>query len=358
MIPEMVAPVLLDRYLAGECSSEELSRVHTLLDTDPTFRVMLDQMHDIRSAAGEKSWETDRMWRRLDREIQNRQTREKRAPDMGWRVGGDAGRGVWREKGERGNGAARLGGGFQTQPLRRSIWYSAAAGVVGVLCIIFGWRGDIHQRAEPTLRPISTYATANGERASITLLDGTTVALGVASRVDVPSDFATNHIVYLTGEGLFTVSHHAGAPFTVVAGATSAHVLGTSFVVRHYPSDTNTTVAVSTGKVVVGSTVVSAQQFVEVRRHTVPEIHHADPSMFSFATGVLVMNVTPLSDAIPELDRWFDVDIRLGDPVLAKERIAGRFTTGSLAELTQLFEMAYDVRVVRTGRVITLFPRR
>ena len=43
-----------------------------------------------------------------------------------------------------------------------------------------------------------------------------------------------NHTVRLIGAGLFTVSHHDGAPFTVIAGATVARVLGTSFVVRRY----------------------------------------------------------------------------------------------------------------------------
>jgi transmembrane sensor len=249
----------------------------------------------------------------------------------------------------------RVGG---PHPLPHRIWYGMATAVIGVLGVFIGWHSGIQHRFQQPFRSMSTYATTNGQRATITLLDGTTVVLGVASRLDVPDDFATgNHQVALTGEALFTVLHHAGTPFTVVASGTQTRVLGTSFVVRHYPRDTVTTVAVRDGKVLVDSAVVTAQYLAEVGSHRTLALRRADPSVFSFATGVLTLNVVPLPDAIPDLDRWFDVDIRLGDPALARKRIDGRFTTGSVAELIKLFEMAYDVRVVRTGRVITLLSR-
>jgi ferric-dicitrate binding protein FerR (iron transport regulator) len=107
--------------------------------------------------------------------------------------------------------------------------------------------------------PVATYATANGERGAVTLTDGSTVILNAASRLDVPANYSSgNRTVRLIGEGLFTVSSHAGHPFTVISGLTKTRVLGTSFVVRHYGTDTTVMVAVRTGKVSVGTTVVTA----------------------------------------------------------------------------------------------------
>ena len=250
------------------------------------------------------------------------------------------------------------GGRFKAQPLRHWIWYGGMTTVIGILGILIGWHTGAHPRFDHRVRPTSTYATTNGQRATITLLDGTTVVLGVASRLDVPGDFAMgNHQVVLAGEALFTVPRHAETPFTVLAGTTRTRVLGTSFVVRRYLNDTVTTVVVRDGKVAVDSTVVTAQHLLTVKPHHRLDLQMADPATFSFATGVLTLNATSLPDAITELDRWFDVDIRLGDPVLAKKRFVGRFTTESVAELTHLFEMVYDVRAVRVGRVITLFPK-
>ena len=63
----------------------------------------------------------------------------------------------------------------------------------------------------------TTYATAPGQRATITLPDDNTVALNVASRLEVPTNYGRgNHMVRLpVGEALFNVSksHHDGVPF-------------------------------------------------------------------------------------------------------------------------------------------------
>src|SRR5262249_5694885 len=147
--------------------------------------------------------------------------------------------------------------------------------------------GGAHRRV-----PVSTYVTARGERATITLPDGNTVNLNVASRLEVPADYlAGNHTVHLYGEALFTILHHDRVPFTVVAGLASAGVLGTGCVVRRYSTDTTTVVAVRDGKVEVqqaGSThtvVLAAAQQVVVDRSRMRRVEEADPTRFDFSTG-------------------------------------------------------------------------
>jgi ferric-dicitrate binding protein FerR (iron transport regulator) len=82
-----------------------------------------------------------------------------------------------------------------------------------------------------------------------------------------------------------------------------------------------------------------------------------DPARFSFAKGLLVLKSMPFPEAILELNRWYDVDIRLDDPVLATRRITGEFAADSLSDLTEILELMFKVRVVRSGRVLTLYPR-
>ena len=246
-----------------------------------------------------------------------------------------------------------------TQPLRPSLVSVAAfVLIVGVLIGVWdaGARHSIHSAAHSGL----VYSTGNGERATISLPDGGTVALNVASRLEVPLDYmAGNHAVRLTGEGLFTVPHQDGAPFTVLTNTTATRVLGTSFVVRRYPTDTATMVAVRDGKVAVGPMVVAAQQMVEVGHNVMARVRPAAASSFTFATGVLTLDGVPLSAAITELDRWFDADIRLGNPALAAQfqSVHGTFAAGSIGNLTEILELTNHVRVVRNGRVLTLFPR-
>ena len=217
----------------------------------------------------------------------------------------------------------------------------------------------MHSVGQRAALSVLTYSTGDGQRANIMLPDGSTVALNVASRLEVPVDYAVgNHTMHLMGEALFTVPHHEGMPLaTVIAGATTARVLGTSFAVRHYATDTTTIVAVHDGKVAVGTTVVTAHRLMEVGRKGLWHLQSSDASLFAFATGTLTLNDVPLSAAIVELDRWYSADIRLGDATLEKRRLKGKFTAGSLGDLAEILELTFDVRVVRDGRVLTLFPR-
>jgi ferric-dicitrate binding protein FerR (iron transport regulator) len=133
-------------------------------------------------------------------------------------------------------------------------------------------------------------------------------------------------------------------------------VLGTSFVVRQYAEDSVVTVAVREGKVAVGSAIVTPHRLVEVGASGVAHFHDAAPSQFTFASGVLTLGVQTLAQAIPELNRWYDADIRLANDAIGTQQVKGKFVAGSLADLAEILELTFDVRVVRDGRTLTLYP--
>ncbi len=241
--------------------------------------------------------------------------------------------------------------------LWRGIVYGAvASGLMALLAIgtLSTWPG----RESVYGRLSSTYATGNGENATITLPDGSVVQLNVASRVDVPADFAMgNRTIRLVGEAVFSVTHHSGSPFTVIAGPSTTRVLGTNFLVRFYPTDTIATVAVRDGKVAVASTILTASQQTSVSAYGVSAVRPMDPSVFAFEWETLVLKRTRLRDAIVELNRWYDADIRLTDLALGNEWIEGEFVKGSLSDLTEQFASSFGVKVVRDGKTVTLSRR-
>jgi ferric-dicitrate binding protein FerR (iron transport regulator) len=98
-------------------------------------------------------------------------------------------------------------------------------------------------------------------------------------------------------------------------------------------------------------------QQVSVGQGTRTVVRPTTAAQFGFATGVLTLNRMPLADAIRELDRWYDADIRVSDPALMSHEVTGEFTTGSLTDLSELLDLTFGVRVVRDGRVLTLYPR-
>lgn len=235
-----------------------------------------------------------------------------------------------------------------------SIW--SAGAIAATVLVILAWNMGVSGVEDQLASSASTYTTGNKQQAAITLPDGSEVVLNVGSRLEIPSDYATgNRTLVLDGEAYFTVKPDKRAPFTVNSGSATARVLGTRFVVRHYGSDTTTAIAVKDGKVAVGDVVLTAGEETYVSSGMISPVRETDARRFSFVLGKLALSSQLLTDAIPDLNRWYDVDIRIGDSALRERRIVGVFETGSITDLISLLELTYNVRVVRDGQTLTLF---
>jgi transmembrane sensor len=240
---------------------------------------------------------------------------------------------------------------------RRRLWYPllAAAGVI--VCLLGVRTAATHMRAhEPTI--VTTYATMDGERANIALPDGSHVMLNVGSRIEIPKRFGDgDRVVRLSGEAYFEVVHTTGAPFTVDVGGRRVTVLGTDFGVRAY-SPAELRVAVRSGRVAVGTAVLGANDIARATADGIAVAHRQSlDTALGFVTGRLVLAKTPLRDAIAELDRWYGADIRLGDAALGNLPLQGVLMSGSIGDLMELLQGTLDVRVVRQGKTLTLYPR-
>lgn len=236
--------------------------------------------------------------------------------------------------------------------------YALSAALLVVVSLTLGWNIKDYQVSNVLSTSHSLYSTASGERATVVLPDGSQVMLNVASSLIVPADYAMgNRTVELRGEGLFEVRHASETPFTVIAGPSTTRVLGTSFAVRFYDADSTAKVSVRDGKVSVNSSVLTAFESIMIDRNsTVGEVTQIDNTPFSFERGVLVLASMRFKDAIAELNRWYDADIRLADEVIGDKMISGQFSSGSIEELSERLTAGLNVQSVRTGRVLTIHP--
>ena len=92
-----------------------------------------------------------------------------------------------------------------------------------------------------------------GERAKITLPDGSEVELNADSKLTYPSKFTgPSRELHLTGEAFFRVQNDPEHPFHVISTNLDVTVLGTSFNMQCYPDNEQTKVALVTGKVRLG----------------------------------------------------------------------------------------------------------
>jgi len=249
-------------------------------------------------------------------------------------------------------------------PLRRSLGWPSRIAAVLVLAMAGGllWRALPKHESPPAITQAHEYATRPGQRAELRLADGTRVLLNVDSRIRVPAEFGRT--VSLEGEAFFDVHHDPEHPFRVRTARGVAEDLGTEFVVSAYPESRGMQVAVVSGAVALrrGTSVDSAAPLrltrgdlalldsarVDVRR----DIDLAP--YVGWTTGSLVFEGVPLSVALPRIERWYDVEIRLADSSLASRRLTATFHDTPLAHVLELLALSFHLRVEQHGRSITL----
>lgn len=332
---------LVDRYLAGECTDQESMLVRSWAMQYPNGETALNVLQNMKQRDTPAEWDPNKHWLHMKQRISDQRVVDLSSPRPG-------------------NPATTISGRHRFNRSRVTVF---AAGIVAILLLSVG-TGLLNRVEDSTTDGhVFTYTTAPGERATITLPDSTRVILSVASRLEVPANYSSgNRTVNLVGEALFTVNHHNAKPFTVLAGPSITKVLGTKFAIRHYPTDSIATVAVSEGKVDVNSTVLTnlQQTSVDARSqdlHTRLEVLPAHEGQFTFADGTLTLDEMPLKDAVVQLGRWYDADIRIGDPALENQRFKGSFAMASLSDVVDDLSWIFNVRVVREGRTFTLYPK-
>lgn len=332
-------------YLAGELSNSDATEVERWINEHPDRRTFVDAMSDSRlkldSAAGQVSPEIHSQFLQMSQNLRQM--------------------GLYDQESATGQRDVKGGDKYTN----RVPWFSrislpsvGVAVLASVLLVIAGLQYNGSSRVVGNSDDLSTYTTKNGERATVTLPDGSSVMLNVGSKVQIPTNYSSgNRMVYLVGEAYFTVNHHEGSPFTVVSGPSITKVLGTKFAVRHYSSDTAAHITVEDGKVSVGSKILTAGQQVSVSHELLGAVEPANYARLGFASNRLMIDGMPLASAIVELNRWYDADIQIGDQSLIGRRVFGVFQSGSLTDLEMMLEWAFDLRVERIGRILTLYPK-
>jgi transmembrane sensor len=96
---------------------------------------------------------------------------------------------------------------------------------------------------------------------------------------------------------------------------------------------------------VIGGTAPVVSHGVDVDRYT------------AWTEGRLVFDGVPLRDAIAELGRWYDVDVRLADGALGARRLTAEVQGERLTEVLDAVAAALDLRYERAGRTVTLRAR-
>ncbi len=330
------------RYLTGQCSTEEESRISERIRKDPNQKALFLEIKKkmLTGSTKHDRWNTEENWQALSRRIdQYERTRSK--PRFASKRIHDFGR-------------------------KDSFWIAKVAAVITIF-ILAGVIVQYFYPEEEDVAPVAVMeevATERGQRARVQLEDGTYVRLNVDSKLSYPSEFdRDSRSVSLTGEAYFDVAP-GEKPFYVETGEAVVEVLGTRFNVRAYDELEELNVVVSSGEVAVRAEshtddisylsqgdmallnrvdgLMTVRQNVDMHEH----LGWLD-QRFSFNNDILI-------DVVRKLERWFAVDFTLTDPELAELRFTATFENESLSEVLRVMELVLNINYEINGSEIRL----
>jgi transmembrane sensor len=219
--------------------------------------------------------------------------------------------------------------------------------------------------------PMREVASGRGQRAAVELPDGSRAVLAPESRLRFAADLGTRNgarALYLQGEAYFEARHDRSHPFLVHAGEAVIEDIGTEFVIASQPEKHGVEVVVVTGSVALHpATDPASHPLVTLKRG---DRAYLDSSRVATVTrnvnlapytgwiqGNLVFDATPLQEAIPELARWYDLEVRISDPSLARRKLTASFSGEPVTEVLEMIARSLDARVLRDGRMVVLSPK-
>ncbi len=380
--------VLLDRYLAGECTTSERRRIEEWAARSSANAELLDWLRRLRHAAAElpPAWDLDAVWHGITH------GEPRSATPSAFPLAGRRARGEGEARGARqleplpsrhdgrpfaslpslaASRRPRVPGRPRFEGVSRSSWsvhaLRFAVAVTLVVSALALWRlsGPRTVRAR---RPVAmrSFETQAGQRAEIHLTDGTFITLAPRSVLRVPATYdRRTREVYLQGQAYFDVARDSTRPFRVHAGPVATRVLGTRFGVGAYPDDSIVSVVVADGAVALGPSdtlgatraILTRGDLARLERGGRMRVEHGVnvDRYLAWTEGRLVFVNQPLRDVLPQLDRWYDVEIHLADSVLASRPLTATLQHESTDQMLRLIAASLDAHVERHGRSVTLF---
>ncbi len=262
-----------------------------------------------------------------------------------------------------------------TQGIGRRQWVASwgrwlpHAAMAGMAAMVIGgsWMTWNHWQQQPTFK--QSFATLRGQQRAATLPEGSRLRLDTDTQLEIALYRDRREVHLPKGQAFFEVNSDPERPFHVVAGATRVTVLGTKFSVRHTQSGLEprgVSVIVEEGRVRVAQMVhadepprpdaappskaetveLTAGQSVvaDIHGHLAAVSHHATTG-FAWRDGRIVLNDTPLGDAVAEFERYTDTKLLIRDPRVAALRLNGSFDIRQLSAFKRALPQALPVRL-------------
>lgn len=305
---------IVEKYIRGSISEEEYNELQQQIQNDSDSNVgdMLDEC-----------WQKDlniHVMPRAAKERTRRQINEKIKKDM------------------------------------RRVWFKRASTIAASILIpvliistVYFYKEMDHYKQIPNIVSVN-----KGQRAGITLPDGTIVHLNSESKLTYTPDFNGKlREVVLEGEAFFEVTPNKEKPFIVKTSVFDVEVLGTSFNVSVYNDENIVETALMEGKVKLTMQgcpskpvyLTPSQKFIYSRsdRQGTISIMEGDTEL-AWKQGILAFSAEPLEEVFRKIERWYGVTMHYDKESLVNDNFTGQFKMISIQEMMNILRMHYNLK--------------
>lgn len=349
---------LLAKYLAGECSEDEVNRVLDWISQEPDASERMARLQQIweSTRATSSQWNADEAWEKLHQRVQAEDSVPESKSDSSPQ-----------------DRPAKCPRRRRTsQSSRRHLLRTAAVAFMIVALALIATLVTDSAFFSPADAEAKVFTADKGQQSTVRLTDGTQVRLNVDSRLTIPEGFETDRReVNLEGEAFFDVAEDASRPFIVHAKNASVRVVGTAFNVRSYANTEKTRVAVSEGKVELKANV-STPLNSEDRDTTAVLLPHSlalaseqgmdfvredvDLSReLAWTEGELVFEDASFEEVVRKLERWYDIQAKVEIPIEEIVGLNATFEDAALHEVLQNITAALNLKYKKDGQNITFY---
>lgn len=358
--------VKLAMYFAGELSPEELKKMESWIKADSDREEEINRLYEIWKESESLPYELDvnsawvKVYDGIDKIEECNSEKDSQKLEVGMFVGH----------------SAKLNENFKASEI---VWRRIALVAATILIVAMAGFFSFYTQKQANLAKTDqienrTFITKNGERATYILNDGSKVMLHAGSRLEIPDDFNKDkRVLFLEGEAYFEVNHNKDKPFIVESENAYTRVLGTRFLVQAWPeANERVEVVVSDGRVALGKikngssdtnneVLITKNKIGVIGENLNPVVSDVSNMNWyiGWIEGKLEFENRPLSEVLPRLERWYNIDIRVEDESIVEKRITAEVDySHSMSEVIQGIALTLELEVDREDRTFTFRSSR
>jgi ferric-dicitrate binding protein FerR (iron transport regulator) len=181
---------------------------------------------------------------------------------------------------------------------------------------------------------VQTIRVPQGQRAELTLADGTDVWLNANSVLSFPDGLSgRERKVQLNGEGYFKVAHDASRKFIIQTEQYEVNVLGTEFNVKAYRQDHQFETSLIEGSVEIFSKQTGEKMQLTPNQRVYSENGRLalsilpDYDSFLWKEGIMTFEHESIKDILDKLQLYYDVRIDVQNKEIPAVSFSGKFRT-------------------------------